>query len=44
MEDRKKWFWFFRCSGSTFKCLNRGLLLELGLMFHCNRFLSPGLS
>ena len=31
MENRKKWFSFFRCSGSTFKCLDRGVAVGIGL-------------
>jgi hypothetical protein len=33
MKNRKRWFWFFRCNGSTFKfkCLDRGVAVGIGL-------------
>jgi hypothetical protein len=31
MENKKKWFWFFRCSGSTFERLDRGVAVGIGL-------------
>jgi hypothetical protein len=30
-EKRKKWFWFLRCSGSTFERLHRGVPVGIGL-------------
>jgi hypothetical protein len=31
MENRKKWFWFFRCSGLTFESPDRGVAVGIGL-------------
>jgi hypothetical protein len=31
MENRKKWFSFFRCSGSTFERQDRGVAVGIGL-------------
>jgi hypothetical protein len=30
-EEEKKWFWFFRCSGSTLERLDRGVPVGIGL-------------
>ena len=29
--EQEKWFWFFRCSGSTFERLDRGVAVGIGL-------------
>jgi hypothetical protein len=31
MENRKKWFWFFRCSGLNFESPDRGVAVGIGL-------------
>ena len=42
-EQEKSGFLFFVVADQLSNAWIAGLLLELGLLLHCNRFLSPGL-